>query len=249
MASWKRPLVEHTRFAAAASRYSGMEAQSLSHIHALLTRIKPCDRKRDMHDVDIHSIPPEPYNEISRAAQWAAKCATLQRMLETHRWRKQTHRTGIASSHLRTHHTSKEGKAYSVCRVQEHQQSEYHASGEIWEHIRTMLPEWFVEGEFFGVTLNRNTVCQPHRDKKNVGESAIIFMGDFQGGALLLENGSRFEERGVWHRYDGSRLLHWNEEITAGVKYSVIAHNNASRPLVYPRRRRHGQPSEPTGAA
>ena len=89
-----------------------------------------------------------------------------------------------------------------------------------------------VPGEFFGVTLNRNTVCQPHRDKKNVGESCIMFLGDFQGGALLLEDGRRFEERGVWHRYDGSRLLHWNEEITAGVKYSVIAHNNTSRPLV-----------------
>ena len=98
-------------------------------------------------------------------------------MLETHKWRKRTHRTGIATSYQRTHPTSKDGKAYSVCRVQEQQQSEYHAHGEIWEHVRTMLPGWFVQGEFFGVTLNRNTVCQPHRDKKNVGESAIMFLG------------------------------------------------------------------------
>ena len=102
------------------------------------------------------------------------------------------------------------------------QQSEYHAHGEIWEHVRTMLPEGFAPGEFFGVTLNRNTVCQPHRDKKNVGESCVICLGDFEGGALLLEDGRCVEEQGVWHRYDGSRLLHWNEEITAGVKYSVM---------------------------
>ena len=207
---------------------------------------KPCDGKRGMRDVNIHPIPSEACDDNAMAAQWAAKLATLHRMLETHRWRKQTHRTGIAPSYVRTHFTSKEGRPYSVCRVQEPQQSEYHASGEIWEHVRSMLPDWFVEGEFFGVTLNRNTVCQPHRDKNNIGESAILFLGDFQGGALLLENGSRFEERCVWHRYDGSRLLHWNEEITAGVKYSVIAHNNRSRPLVYPRRRE--QPTETTGA-
>ena len=91
--------------------------------------------------------------------------------------------------------------------MQEQQQSEYHAHGEIWQHVRTMLPEWFAPGEFFGGTPNRNTVCQPHRDKKNVDESCVMFLGDFQGGALLLEDGRRFEERGVWHRYDGSRLL------------------------------------------
>ena len=118
--------------------------------------------------------------------------------------------------------------------MREQQQSEYHAQGNIYKFVKGMLPEWFVQGELFGVTLNRNTVCQPHRDKKNIGDTAIMFFGDFEGGALLLEDGRRFEERGVWHRYDGSRLLHWNEEITAGVKYSVIAHNNTTRPLVYP---------------
>ena len=61
-----------------------------------------------------------------------------------------------------------------------------------------------------------------------------MFLGDFEGGALLLEDGRRFEKRGVWHRYDGRALLHWNEDITAGTKYSVIVHNNEARPLVYP---------------
>ena len=185
--------------------------------------------------VQLYSMPPELCDEIARAAEWVAQLASLLRMLETHKWRKQTHRTGIATSHQRTHHTSKEGKAYTVCRVQEPQQSEYHARGEMYEHVRTkLLPEWLVPGEFFGVTLNRNTVCKPHRDKKNVGESAIMFLGDFEGGALLLEDGRRFEKRGVWHRYDGRALLHWNEDITAGTKFSVIAHNNTTRPLVYP---------------
>ncbi len=58
------------------------------------------------------------------------------------------------------------------------------------------------------MTLNRNTVCQPHRDKFNFGDMAIMFLGEYEGGGtLLLEDGRRFEERGVWHKYDGARLL------------------------------------------
>ena len=84
----------------------------------------------------------------------------------------------------------------------------------------------------------------PHRDKKNVGESASMFLGDFEGGALLLEDGRRFEKRGVWHRYDGRALLHWNEDITSGTKHSVIAHNNTTRPLVYPCKKGRDQEEE-----
>ena len=69
-----------------------------------------------------------------------------------------------------------------------------------------------------------------------------MFLGDYKGGALVLDDGRRFEERGVWHRYDGRAHLHWNEEITSGVKYSVIAHNNSSRPLVYPSQKAASSP-------
>ncbi len=185
---------------------------------------------------------PRPNAGTSCAAQVVDKNAMLQGMLEGHKWRKQTHRTGIAKSHTRTFHTSRAGKDYSKCRVQEQQQSEYPAHGNIYEHIHTMLPEWFIPGEFFGVMLNRNTICQPPKDQQNVGESCFMFLGDYKGGALVLDDGRRFEERGVWHRYDGRAHLHWNEEITSGVKYSVIAHNNSSRPLVYPSKKAASSP-------
>ena len=64
-------------------------------------------------------MPPELCDEIAQAAEWVAKLSSLLRMLETHKWRRRTHRTGIATSYQRTHHTSKKGKAHSVCRVQE----------------------------------------------------------------------------------------------------------------------------------
>ena len=134
---------------------------------------------------------------------------------------------------------SKEGKTYYECRVLEPQQSEYLNSGKVLEHVQTMLPAWFVPGEFFGVTLNRNVCCAPHKDKKNVGETGIMYLGDFEGGALLLEDGRRFEERGVWHRYDGNKVLHWNEEIIAGTKYAVVIHNNTKQPLSFPYRKNY----------
>ena len=143
----------------------------------------------------------------SYAAQLADPNAVLLAMLECHPWRKQTHRTGIAKSHVRTFHTSKSGTEYSKRRVTEPQQSEYHATGPIVDHVRTMLPDDFTPGEFFGVMINRNTVCQPHRDKQNLGESCIMFLRDYKGGALILDDGRRFEKRGVWHRYDGRAHL------------------------------------------
>ena len=69
--------------------------------------------------------------------------ATLQRLMETRTWKKQTHRTNIASSFTRTHKVSKEGKEYTESAVNEPQHSEYHPRGEILEFVRTMLPDWF----------------------------------------------------------------------------------------------------------
>ena len=98
------------------------------------TRVKGKRRQGDDgKQSQLYSLPPQLCDEIAQAAEWVVKRATLLRMLETHKWRKRTHRTGIATSYQR-HHTSKEGKVYSVCRAQEQQQSEYHAHGEIWEH-------------------------------------------------------------------------------------------------------------------
>jgi hypothetical protein len=64
--------------------------------------------------------------------------------------------------------------------------------------------------------------CHPHRDKGNQGKSLVLFLGTFEGGALHLEDGRIFEKTGVFHEFDGSKLLHWNAPITGGTKYSVV---------------------------
>jgi len=104
-----------------------------------------------------------------------------------------------------------------------------------------MMPPFFSE-QMQGVmcvTVNKNVVCKEHRDKGNLGITAAMFLGSYEGGALLTESGDRFEERNVWHKYDGSKVLHWNEPILSGVKYSVILHCNANRPNRFANRKKN----------
>ena len=41
-----------------------------------------------------------------------------------------------------------------------------------------------------------------------------------------------------WHGYDGSRIEHWNEQITSGLKYAVVAHNTKTKPEAFPYRKK-----------
>ena len=60
--------------------------------------------------------------------------------------------------------------------------------------------------------------------------SHIIFFGEYDNsdgaGSLVLEDGRQFIEKGVWHSFDGSALLHWNVPFRSGEvggKWSVVA--------------------------
>ena len=73
---------------------------------------------------------------------------------------------------------------------------------------------------------NKNVTCLPHRDRANTTDSYIAFFdGDtpFKGGALVFEDGTRYETKMVWHGpFDGGRVLHWNEAHD-GDKISCVA--------------------------
>jgi len=55
--------------------------------------------------------------------------------------------------------------------------------------------------------------------------AVTMFLGEFDGGELVMETGERYSAKRVWHRYDGARVTHWNTE-HSGDKNSVIVHNN-----------------------
>ena len=78
------------------------------------------------------------------------------------------------------------------------------------------------------ITCNKKVTCLPHRDRGNTSQSYIAFFdGDtpFEGGALVFEDGTRYETKGVWHGpFDGAQLLHWNEADT-GDKLSCVTYS------------------------
>ena len=100
-------------------------------------------------------------------------------------------------------------------------QSETFRSGPIFDLVKRHLPDTET------VTHNRNLRAFPHRDGRNSGPSHICFLGDFEGGELVLETGQFYSERNKWMGpMDLRKVLHWNTPITGGVKHSLIAFAN-----------------------
>ena len=65
--------------------------------------------------------------------------------------------------------------------------------------------------------------CERHKDG-NDGLSWIIWLGDFTGGALVFDDGTRIEEKYKWHQIDG-RQYHWNEPLE-GTKYAILVYRS-----------------------
>ena len=81
------------------------------------------------------------------------------------------------------------------------------------------------EFDFNQVTLNYNHLMKPHKHK-NEGISYAILLGDFEGGALCVEDGNRFEEKNVWFTFNGKKN-HWVEPFS-GERYSLILYKKKS---------------------
>jgi hypothetical protein len=52
-----------------------------------------------------------------------------------------------------------------------------------------------------------------------------LWLGDFVGGALLFEDGTKHEEKYKWHKING-RIPHWNEP-HEGNKYAIVLYRRA----------------------
>lgn len=76
--------------------------------------------------------------------------------------------------------------------------------------------------EFNQITLNRNNQLGRHRHA-NVGTSLAMLLGNFEGGALCIETGERFDSKNEWFSFDGSQF-HWVEPFQ-GERFSIILYN------------------------
>jgi hypothetical protein len=97
----------------------------------------------------------------------------------------------------------------------------------LYDAIKGIAPEWW--GDETRITLNKDVVCQKHKDG-NEGHSWMLWLGDYtQGGELHFENGAVIKEKGVWHKFMG-QVPHWNTPHEGGSKYSVILYRSTKQP-------------------
>ena len=95
----------------------------------------------------------------------------------------------------------------------------------LYDAIKEIAPEWW--GEETQIILNKDLTCKRHRDG-NKEHSWILWLGDFTGGALHFEDGTKIEEKYKWHRING-QTPHWNDP-HEGTKYAIVLYRSTRPP-------------------
>ena len=75
--------------------------------------------------------------------------------------------------------------------------------------------------------LNRSTTAAPHLDTGTIGTSAIVLLGEFEGGALSVEGMPDLGTKGEVRLFDGGRQRHSSASFT-GKRHSLAWHTRAS---------------------
>jgi FkbM family methyltransferase len=98
---------------------------------------------------------------------------------------------------------------------------------ELWEALLALGKEY--NFPFSSATINKDLVCEPHKDSKNVGNTLIVGLGDYTGGGLGVEyeDGTQ-DEIDINHKpliFDGKMIKHWTNPFQ-GTRYSVMLYHN-----------------------
>lgn len=79
--------------------------------------------------------------------------------------------------------------------------------------------------KFNSIQLNNNTVCPPHHDSDNTGNSLLVSFGDYTGCNIVIE-GTMYDAKYAPIIFNGSQREHWNTNDLVGNKYSLVFYNN-----------------------
>ena len=149
------------------------------------------------------------------------KIEQLEEMLNKRRWAKDCLRANIAEPHQLVYRGVKKNVTIAVLQSEVLPARE----SELRELIKEIAPEWFGDEET-KVLLNKNVTCKRHRDG-NDGHSYILWLGDYTGGALLFDDGTKLTEKYVWHKINGQNY-HWNEP-HEGLKYGIVLYKQKAK--------------------
>ncbi len=89
----------------------------------------------------------------------------------------------------------------------------------LYQKSKELMKKYNPDFDFTNITINKNLVCKKHKDK-NTTDSYILFLGDYQGGGLNI-NDMKFTSTREFFKFNG-RNEHWNDEIISGTKYSLV---------------------------
>lgn len=99
---------------------------------------------------------------------------------------------------------------------------------ELYEAVK-LWGETFVPFPFTTIHVNQNVVCPKHTDSQNVGLSCIVSIGDYEGCNLVVEGFGIYDTMLSPIVFDGSKLVHFNEPLLAGTKYSFVFYNSPTK--------------------
>ena len=79
--------------------------------------------------------------------------------------------------------------------------------------------------EFNSIQVNKNLICPPHKDKKNVGLSMLVSFGQYEGCNIVINN-KKYDANCRPVIFNGSELEHYNTNDLVGTKYSLVYFTN-----------------------
>ena len=145
----------------------------------------------------------------------------LEDLMSKRKWKKQCLRANVAQPEdIVTYGTVKVAKIYSNVLNKREKEPE------LYDAIKDIAPEWW--GEDTQITLNKDVMCKRHRDHGNKEHSWILWLGDYTGGDLHLDDGAKVEGKREWHKING-HIHHWNDP-HEGTKYSVVLYRGTRKP-------------------
>lgn len=91
---------------------------------------------------------------------------------------------------------------------------------ELYSKLKELMKDHDPEFEFTSITINKNFLCEPHKDKGNVGNSYIIGFGDYSDGELNIE-GVKHDIKYKFLKFDGCKSTHFVEPFE-GNRYTAV---------------------------
>jgi hypothetical protein len=96
-----------------------------------------------------------------------------------------------------------------------------HKYPEIYTQLKALINDIDSNFTYTSIQVNRNVICNPHKDKNNVGKSIIISFGDYSGCEFVIED-VIYNTHNQPISFDGSKLTHWNTNELNGDKFSIV---------------------------